>query len=67
MVIIYASLPHINATLNATCALLLVVGYICIRNQRVDLHRKCMGGAFLVSTLFLISYLVYHAQVGSVK
>lgn len=63
----YASLPAINASLNATSALLLILGFLCIKNHRVDLHRLCMGSAFLVSTVFLISYLVYHAHVGSVR
>lgn len=60
-------LPAINATLNATAATLLVCGYALIRRRRIEAHRKVMLTAFGVSILFLISYLVYHAQVGSVK
>ena len=63
----YAALPTVNAILNATCAALLLTGYICIRNRRVDLHRLCMGSAFIVSSIFLVSYLTYHAHVGSVR
>ena len=60
-------LPHVNATLNAVAAVLLLVGYRMIRQRRIDAHRSCMIAALAVSTLFLISYLVYHYQVGSVR
>ena len=59
-------LPAVNATLNAISAVLLVVGYVLIRIRRIDAHRRVMLAAFTTSTLFLICYLVYHAQVGSV-
>ena len=58
-------LPAVNAALNSIAATLLVCGYVCIRRSRIDLHRRCMLAAFATSALFLISYLVYHAQVGS--
>jgi uncharacterized membrane protein YozB (DUF420 family) len=60
-------LPAVNATLNATSAVLLAYGYVLIRRKRVSAHRRTMIAAFAVSVLFLISYLVYHAQVGSVR
>ena len=60
-----ADLPALNATLNATAAVLLSIGYVLIRKGRVETHRKIMLAAFATSTLFLISYLIYHAQVGS--
>lgn len=60
-----ASLPALNAALNATAAALLVAGYVCIRRGAIRQHRACMIAAFAVSTLFLVSYLTYHAQVGS--
>ena len=59
-------LPAVNATLNAISAVLLVVGYVLIRIRRIDAHRRVMLAAFATSTLFLICYLIYHAQVGSV-
>jgi len=59
--------PCFNATLNAISALLLVAGFLSILQKRVDLHRFCMGGAFLVSAGFLVSYLLYHYQVGSTR
>ena len=58
-------LPAVNATLNGISAILLVIGYVAIRNRQVERHRKFMIGAFAVSTLFLICYVIYHANVGS--
>jgi len=59
-------LPSINAFLNGTAAVLLIWGYTLIRRKRMETHRKVMQTAFAVSCLFLICYLVYHYQVGSV-
>jgi uncharacterized membrane protein YozB (DUF420 family) len=59
-------LPALNATLNATSAVLLLTGYYFIRTGRRDRHRACMLSALVVSAAFLTSYVVYHAQVGSV-
>ena len=56
----------LNATLNASSAVLLSTGYWMIRRGRVLAHKSCMGLAFLSSTVFLVSYLLYHARVGSV-
>ena len=61
-----SDLPALNATLNATSAVLLAVGYAFIRAGRKAAHRNCMLAALASSSLFLISYLVYHFQVGSV-
>jgi uncharacterized membrane protein YozB (DUF420 family) len=58
-------LPALNATLNAISGVLLLIGYVFIRRGQFERHRACMLAAFTTSTLFLISYLVYHAQVGS--
>ena len=58
-------LPTLNACLNATSALLLLTGFYFIRQRNIQAHRACMGGAFLVSILFLISYLIYHYHAGS--
>lgn len=60
-------LPAVNATLNATSAILLMWGFSLIHRRQIELHRRVMLSAFGVSILFLISYLVYHAQVGSVR
>lgn len=60
-------LPALNAALNATCAVLLVIGWILIKRGRIRQHRAVMIAAVSTSALFLVSYLVYHAQVGSVR
>jgi uncharacterized membrane protein YozB (DUF420 family) len=60
-----SSLPTVNAILNASAAVLLVIGYVMIRRGRIRAHRACMVGALALSCLFLVSYLTYHAQVGS--
>jgi uncharacterized membrane protein YozB (DUF420 family) len=62
----FGRLATVNAFLNGTSAVLLVAGFVAIRSRRVDLHRRLMKSAFACSVLFLISYLVYHAKVGSV-
>ena len=59
-----SELPAVNATLHATSAVFLALGYGCIRRKRVAAHRACMLIAVAVSALFLISYLTYHAHVG---
>ncbi len=59
-------LPAVNATLNGTCALLLMLGWILIMTGRVKAHAACMISAVVVSSVFLGSYLLYHFQVGSV-
>ena len=61
------NLPTVNATLNAVSACLLGLGYFFIRRGRREAHRRAMLAACATSTLFLISYLVYHYQVGSVR
>jgi uncharacterized membrane protein YozB (DUF420 family) len=53
-------LPTLNAILNATSGILITIGFFLIRRKRVAAHRACMIGAVTSSTLFLISYLVYH-------
>lgn len=63
----YSDLPTLNAVLNCTSALLLLAGYYRIRRQDRSGHRAFMAAALISSTLFLISYLVYHARAGSVR
>ncbi|TVP55328.1 MAG: DUF420 domain-containing protein [Gemmatimonadales bacterium] len=55
-------LPAVHATLNGTCALLLVMGVVFIRRGKVGWHRVSMVGAFTLSAIFLISYVIYHSQ-----
>ena len=60
-------LPAVNASLNAASAVLLTIGYVLIRRRRFEQHRRMMIAAFITSSLFLICYVIYHAQVGSVR
>jgi putative membrane protein len=60
-----AALPTLNASLNAACAILLAIGWGAIRRRRIGLHRVCMLSAAVVSALFLVSYVTYHALAGS--
>jgi len=60
-------LPAVNASLNALSGILLLVGYVLIRRRRIETHRKVMIAAFVTSSIFLVCYVVYHAQVGSVR
>lgn len=57
-------LPHFQALLNSVATLLLLTGYYFIRNENRNLHRLCMATALLVSAVFMVSYLTYHARVG---
>jgi putative membrane protein len=65
-VIDYSDLPAVNAALNGISAVLLSIGYLFIRRRDMRRHRACMLTAFATSSLFLTSYLIYHAKVGSV-
>jgi putative membrane protein len=60
-------LPTLNAFLNATSAALLLLGWTLIRRRNREAHRRVMTAAFVCSSLFLASYLTYHALVGSVR
>lgn len=60
-----SDLPALNATLNATAAILLTTGYLFIRRGNIRRHRAAMIAACVVSTLFLTSYTIYHAHAGS--
>lgn len=58
-------LPAVNAGLNLLATMLLTIGYVLIKRGRVVAHRNAMLGAFAVSIVFLVCYLIYHAQIGS--
>ena len=60
-------LPAMNAMLNGVASTFLIAGYVCIRSGRRDAHRLCMLSALTTSALFLISYVIYHANAGSVR
>ncbi len=57
-----SDLPAVNATLNGLAAILLTTGYVLIRRGRRELHKRCM---LATSALFLVSYVIYHANTGS--
>ena len=61
-----ADLPALNASLNALASVFLVIGYLLIRRGRRDAHRRSMLLALTTSALFLTSYVIYHANAGSV-
>jgi putative membrane protein len=63
----FADLPALNACLNATSALFLLLAYRAIRRLEIDRHRRLMVAAAITSAVFLVSYLTYHARVGSVR
>lgn len=60
-------LPAVNAALNLTAAVLLVIAWLLIRRRRITAHRNVMLAALACSVLFLTSYLTYHYHVGSVR
>jgi len=63
----WSDLATVNACLNLTSFVLLVFGHRAIRRLQIDLHRRLMVATSLTSLLFLVSYLTYHAKVGSVR
>jgi uncharacterized membrane protein YozB (DUF420 family) len=62
----YSYLPTLNAVLNGTSAVLVATGVVLIKRGRRLAHKRAMIAAFITSSLFLVSYLYYHAHVGSV-
>ena len=61
------SLPAVNAGLNATCTLLLLLGFVFIQKRKISLHRLCMTAAFCCSTVFLALYVYFHAHAGVIR
>ena len=60
-----SDLPTLNATLNGIAAMLLLSGYVLIKQGRQRQHQWCMIGALSMSALFLVSYVIYHLNAGS--
>jgi putative membrane protein len=58
-------LPHVNASLNAIATILLIIGYVLIRNRKENAHKATMLSAFGVSVVFLVCYVIYHYHAGS--
>jgi uncharacterized membrane protein YozB (DUF420 family) len=63
----YSMFPVVNAILNGTSAVLIATGIILIRRKRRVAHKRVMLAAVVTSSVFLVSYLYYHAHVGSVR
>lgn len=63
----YSLFPALNATLNGASAVLITVGRKLIREKKIQQHRRVMIAAVVCSSLFLASYLYYHAHAGSVR
>lgn len=61
-----SDLPALNASLNALATLLLTAGFICIKSKRIAAHRACMVSAFLVSAVFLVTYVLHKILVHGV-
>jgi putative membrane protein len=59
--------PAVNAVLNAICTVLLVTGFVLIRQRKMKLHKLCMIAAFACSSLFLVLYLTFHAKAGVIR
>ena len=59
--------PALNATLNGLSALFLLLGWVAVKSGRIERHRMWMLTAASTSTLFLVSYVLYHLRVGSVR
>jgi putative membrane protein len=62
---VISALPTVNASLNAVATICLVTGWWLIRRRRIEAHRKALLAAFGASALFLVSYVIYHANAGS--
>lgn len=60
-------LPHVNASLNATSAVCLVLGLIFVKKRDVEAHKRCMLGALTASSVFLVCYIIYHFEHGATK
>jgi len=58
--------PALNATLNGISAVLLACGYIAIRSHKIQIHKRLMISAFVVSCAFLVSYVIYHIRIRQV-
>jgi putative membrane protein len=60
-------LPHLNGIINSVTSVLLIIGFIMIRKGRIQQHRNIMISAFILGSLFLVSYVVYHASAPSTR
>src|SRR5690349_1389233 len=54
-------LPKLNAFLNGTCSILLLISFYCIRRKKISIHKRLNITAVILSTIFLLSYVTFHA------
>lgn len=55
-------LPHLNACMNTATFFCLIGGFFAVKNKNIALHRTFMSSAFVLSSIFLVSYVIYHSQ-----
>jgi len=60
-------LPMINAIINAICSVLLIVSFYYIKRRRIDIHKKLNIITFILSSFFLVSYIIYHSTGNEAK
>lgn len=60
-------LPRFHAFLNGSCTLLLIAGYVAVRRRQYNVHKMLMVSCFLLSSIFLVSYVIYHSQAPATK
>jgi putative membrane protein len=53
-------LPKLNAILNGTCSILLLVSLYFIKQKNITIHKRINIVAFILSSLFLVSYILFH-------
>jgi len=58
-------LPHLNGVINSATSLILIAGFIFIKNRQIEYHRASMMAAFILGSIFLVSYIIYHASAES--
>ena len=54
-------LPKLNATINATCSIILITSYFAIKKRNIQLHKRLNISAFILSSVFLMSYVIFHS------
>lgn len=53
-------LPKLNAIINGLCSILLITSFVQIKKKNIELHKKLNIATFLLSSVFLISYILFH-------
>jgi putative membrane protein len=61
----HMALPHVNGIINTITSIVLVFGFLMVRNNKIEMHKKAMSSAFFLGVLFLVSYIIYHSAAES--